>query len=118
MSTNSNQLPSLLKPYIRLTKTTSDEYSLWIAVFIPKNYKVSEQPSVTVKSPKLVHVRVDVKGPKEKPSDKWEAVPLLVSLPTPTDGVHSDAQIKVTVWLDDPEDEGSTVTKYDEAEEE
>ncbi len=118
MSTNSNQSPSLLKPYIRLTKNASDEYSLWIAVFIPKNYKISEEPSITIKSPKLVQVNVDVKGPKEKPSDKWEAVPLLASLPTPDDGVHSDAKIKVTVWLDDPEDEGSSVTQYDEAEEE
>ncbi|RNC85612.1 MAG: hypothetical protein ED557_02230 [Balneola sp.] len=118
MSSKSDQSLGLLKPYIRLTKNTSNEYSLWIAVFIPKNYKISQQPSISIENPKLVQVNVDVDGPKKNPSEQWEVVPLVVSLPTPENKVAPDTQIKVTVWLDDPEDEGSTVTKYDEAEEE
>lgn len=118
MSTTPDQSISLLTPYIRLTKSSAGSYSLWAAIFAPKNYELSGQPQVTVKNPDLVQVNINLDGPKNKPSGKWGVFPLKISLPTPDDGVSSNAQIKVTVWLDDPEDEGSTVTKYDEAEEE
>ena len=104
-----------LVPYIRLTKDENEVYTLWIAVFIPQNYKIKNEPEVIVKDDELVLVNIFVDGPKKKPSSKWEVVPFKVVLPTPTNSLVSSASIKTTVWLDDPDDEGSTNTKYSEA---
>jgi len=106
-----------LVPYIRLTKDQNNNYSLWAAVFIPKNYSISNEPTVTVVDKNLVQVDINVEGPENKPKKKWEVVPLKISLPTPEDTPTSNAKINVTVYLDDPEDEGSSHTTYEEAEE-
>lgn len=118
MSSRPDRTINLLKPYIRLTKSSEGKYSIWIAVFAPKSYEISDQPNVTVKNPKSVQVDVKIDGPKRKPAGDWGVFPLKVSLPTPNGNVSSGAEIKVTIWLDDPEDEGSSVIQYDEAEDE
>lgn len=117
MSKPNNTLKQLV-PYVRLTKSKEGNYTLWVAVFIPKNYSIPQEPVVIVTNKNLVQVDINVEGPEEKPSKKWEVIPLKISLPTPEDTPTPTAQINVTVYLDDPEDEGSTKTKYDEAEEE
>ncbi|GAB5408647.1 MAG: hypothetical protein BalsKO_10120 [Balneolaceae bacterium] len=106
-----------LVPYIRLTKDQEGNYTLWAAIFIPKNYSITQEPSITIVEKNLVQVDINVEGPKDNPAKKWEVVPLKISLPTPEDAPTSNAKINVTVYLDDPEEEGSAKTTYEEAEE-
>ena len=106
-----------LVPYIRLTKDQKNNYTLWVAVFVPKNYNIPKEPTVKVVNKDLVQVDINVEGPENKPNAKWEVIPLKISLPTPEDTPTSNAKINVTVYLDDPEDEGSSQTTYEEAEE-
>ena len=111
---------STLVPYVRLTKSGTD-YTLWVVVFLPANYRLASQPVPVVKSKELVQVDVFIDGPKKRPAPHNVALPFKVALPTPVGENPTpalDAKINVTVWLDDPEDEGSTVIIYDEAEEE
>jgi hypothetical protein len=117
MSPKPDNSVTTLVPYIRLTKDQDNNYTLWVAVFIPQNYRIKEDPTVTIKNDDLVAVSISVDGPKEKPSPKWEVVPLKVKLPSP-DMISEQTTIKTTVWLDDPEDEGSSEMKYGEAEDE
>lgn len=117
MSSTPNNSVQLLVPYIRLTRNSENEYTLWVAVFIPENYSIPNAPTVTVENPNLVQVSIKVESSGSSPSPQWTVVPLKVSLPTPENGPVKDATIKTTVWLDDPNDEGSTKIKYNEAEE-
>lgn len=117
MSSTTNNSVEILVPYIRLTKNAEDEYTLWVAVFIPDNYRIPNEPTVTVENPNLVQVSINAEGSEASPSTEWEVVPLKVSLPTPVNGPVGDAVINTTVWLNDPENEGSTKIKYTEVEE-
>ncbi len=117
MSSTTNNSIKILVPYIRLTKNTENEYTLWVAVFIPNNYSIPNEPTVNVENPNLVQVNINAEGPEASPSSEWEVVPFKVSLPTPENGPVGDAVINTTVWLNDPENEGSTKIKYTEVEE-
>lgn len=108
----------LMVPYVRLTKNEFEQYTLWIVVFLPKNYIIKVQPQPKIVSDTEVQVDVNVEGPEKCPSKKWGIFPIKVSMPTPINDLTTSASINVTVLLDDPEDEGSTTVKYKEAEQE
>ncbi len=101
-------------PYIRLTKDTSDNYNLWLVTFIPKNYTVPNEPTVG-SSGENTQVSVYVESGGAEPSGSWEAHSFKVSLPAPS---SSSSSVNATVYLDDPEDEGSTEVPFEDAEEE
>ena len=105
-------------PYVRLTKNSSGNYTLWVVTFIPQNFTIPKDPTVDASNPKLVQVNVYVESNGDVAAAKWEATSLKIALPTPENAPVSNATINVTVWLDDPEDEGSVKTNYEEAEEE
>lgn len=102
-------------PYIRLTKDVSNNYTLWMVTFIPQNFTIPEEPTVDTSNPEVVQVNAYVESGGNPPAANWQAHSLKIDLPTPS---NPDASVNVTVYLDDPEDEGSSEMKYDEAEEE
>lgn len=99
-------------PYIRLTKDASDNYNLWLVTFIPENFTVPNEPSVS-SSGENTQVSVYVESGGAEPSGSWEAHSFKVALPAPS---SSSSSVNATVYLDDPEDEGSTEMEYEEAE--
>ena len=108
---------SLLVPYIRLTKTKNEHYTLWAAVFIPKKYCIPKEPVVSFKNPEKVEVGIYVEGSKKDSTKSWSVEPLKIDV-TPQGAVSGSTPINVTVYLDDPEPEGSSTVNYDEAEQE
>ena len=111
MSNSNDGTVSILTPYIRLT-VDNGSYTLWVIVPIPSNYTVNGSPSV-VTSGDTVQVSISING--SNPSSSWNAEAFSIALPAPTPGVTN---VNTTVFLDDPENEGSSVIKYDEAEQE
>lgn len=101
-------------PYIRLTKDASNNYNLWLVTFIPDNFTVPNEPTVS-STGSDTQVSLYVESGGAQPSDSWEAHSFKVGLPTPSD---SDSLVNATVYLDDPEDEGSSKMPFDDAEEE
>lgn len=101
-------------PYIRLTKDTSNNYTLWLVTFIPDNFIIPNAPTVS-SSGSNTQVSVYVESGGADPSGSWETHSFKVSLPNPS---SSDSSVNATVFLDDPVDEGSTEMEYGEAEEE
>ncbi len=102
-------------PYIRLTKDQSNNYTLWIVTYIPQNFTIPEEPTIDSSNPEVIQVSVSVESNGESSSVKWEAQSLKVTLPTPS---NLEGSVKTTIYLDDPENEGSIIIKLDEAEEE
>tara|TARA_R110000868_G_scaffold294140_1_gene554682 strand:+ start:6384 stop:6725 length:342 start_codon:yes stop_codon:yes gene_type:complete len=101
-------------PYIRLTKDESGNYTLWLVTFIPQNYTIPNEPTVSATGSDI-QVSVYVESGGATPSESWEVHSLKVALPTPS---GSGASVNATVYLDDPEDEGSSKIPFDDAEEE
>lgn len=100
-------------PYIRLTKNADGVYNLWIVTFIPSNFTIPNEPTIDSSNPDIIQVNVNVESGGEEPSGDWVANSLKVTVPAPT---VSGESLNVTVLLDDPVNEGSTVIKYEEAE--
>lgn len=101
-------------PYIRLTKDAAGNYTLWLVTFIPENYTVPNEPTVGTLGDDI-QVSVYVESGGAEPSATWQAHSFKVALPTPP---SSSSSVNVTVYLDDPEDEGSSKMPFDDAEEE
>lgn len=100
-------------PYIRLTKK-DQQFTVWIVTYIPDNYTIPEEPTVTA-SGSDTQVSVYVESGGEKESNTWMPVSFKVPLTTPT---TSGTNLTVTTFLDDPDPEGSTVIPFEDAEEE
>ena len=100
-------------PYIRLTKDAAGVYNLWIVTFIPSNFTIPDSPSIDSSNPKITQVNVNVESGGEEPSGNWVPCSLKVTVPAPS---VSGESLNVTVLLDDPINEGSTVISYEEAE--
>ena len=99
-------------PYIRLTKDAAGNYNLWLVTFIPENYTVPNEPTVGP-SGDNTQVSVYVESGGDEPSASWQAHSFKVALPAPS---SLGSNVNATVYLDDPEDEGSTEIPFDEAE--
>jgi len=113
-----------LTPYIRLTKN-GNNYTLWVIVPLPIGYYLQEENNPQLSEDKetdSVLVSIFVEGPEKPQTDEWYAVPLKIKLPGPDSNapirIDGDTKIKATVYLDDPQDEGSAGTTYNEAEDE
>jgi hypothetical protein len=111
-----------LTPYIRLTRR-GNKYTLWVIVPLPIGYylKADDNPQIEEDSKRdAVLVSIFVEGPEKPPTEEWYAVPLKIKLPGPGSNapirIDGNTPIKVTVYLDDPQDEGSSTLKYDDAE--
>ncbi|SMO82113.1 hypothetical protein [Gracilimonas mengyeensis] len=109
-----------LKPYIRLTNSGND-YTLWVMVPLPLGYylKSDDNPQI-IDDPQndTVNVNIYVEGPQEAPTDEWYAAPLKIALPSPDEApikISGETPIIVKVYLDDPEFEGESKTKYNES---
>ena len=76
-----------------------------------------QKPVVSFKNPEKVEVGIYVEGSKKDSTKSWSVKPLKIDV-TPQGAVSGSTPINVTVYLDDPEPEGSSTVNYDEAEQE
>lgn len=111
-----------LTPYIRLTRKKNN-YTLWVIVPAPIGYYLKEGDNPQIVDDEQndqVLVNIYVEGPEKAQTEEWYSIPLKIDLPGPNSNapikIDGKTPIKVTVYLDDPQDEGSTNTNYGEAE--
>ena len=113
MSTSSDHTFIHYSPYIRLTKK-ADSYTLWLVTYIPDNFTIPNEPTVeAVDANTQVSVYVESNG--ATPSSTWIAVPFKIPILAPS---QAGSSVNATVFLDDPEPEGSSEMGYEEAEQE